>query len=254
MRAQPPALVILDVGLPDVNGFEVFKRPARARRRAGRLSHRAQRRDRPRRRPGARRRRLRAPSRSRRASWWRGCARSCGARPRPARRGAAPRAPRRTPIHVDEGRRQIRFYGQPARAVALRVRPAEDARLAPRPCVLPRHAARAGVGRRHREPGPHRRRAREDAAREDEGDRARTWSRSARTAAAAMRWPRTCPRCRQAPRIDEPEARRPVCCAPSLPAAVRRLAACFAARRCSPSAAAAAAAGAAAPTSRRRMR
>jgi two-component system catabolic regulation response regulator CreB len=26
MRAQPPALVVLDVGLPDINGFELFKR------------------------------------------------------------------------------------------------------------------------------------------------------------------------------------------------------------------------------------
>ena len=26
LRAQPPALVVLDVGLPDINGFELFKR------------------------------------------------------------------------------------------------------------------------------------------------------------------------------------------------------------------------------------
>src|ERR1019366_9660670 len=59
----------------------------------------------------------------------------------------------------------------PTRAVALRVSPAQGARGAARLRLLARRPARARLGQRHREHGPHRRRAREDAARQDEGDR-----------------------------------------------------------------------------------
>ena len=66
--------------------------------------------------------------------------------------------------------------------------------VAPGPRLHARRAARPRLGRRQRQHGPHRRRARQDAAREDEGDRAASSSRSAPCAAAATRWPRTCRR------------------------------------------------------------
>ncbi len=93
-------------------------------------------------------------------------------------KAAQPRAPPAArpaaasgPIAVDEGRMQVRYYGRAARALALRVRPAEDARLAAGPRLHARGAARPRLGRRQRQHGPHRRRARQDAARQDEGDR-----------------------------------------------------------------------------------
>ena len=141
-----------------------------------------------------------SPSRSRRASWWRGCAACCAAPPARAASGRPAAARRR-----DAPARRLRAHRRrrrpdadpllrpPARALALRVRPAEDARLAAGPRVLARCAARAGLGQRHREHGPHRRRPRQDGARQDEGDRARRGADPHATAAAATRSPRTCP-------------------------------------------------------------
>ena len=107
---------------------------ARDERRAGRLPHRAQRRDRPRRRPRARRRRLRRQAvlaaRAGGAGARRAAPHRQGQRARP-RRAAAATAARAAPIVVDEGRMQIRYYGRAARALALRVRPAKT--LASRP-------------------------------------------------------------------------------------------------------------------------
>jgi two-component system catabolic regulation response regulator CreB len=85
VRTAPPALVILDVGLPDLSGFEVFKR---LRETADVpvifLTARSDEIDRV---VGLE---LGAddyvPSRSRRASWSRACARSCAARKPPAQR------------------------------------------------------------------------------------------------------------------------------------------------------------------------
>ena len=54
-----PALAVLDVGLPDIDGFEVCRRIRATSDAAGAVPHRPRRRDRPGPRPGARRRRLR---------------------------------------------------------------------------------------------------------------------------------------------------------------------------------------------------
>ena len=110
MRAQPPALVILDVGLPDLNGFELFKR---LREMADVpvvfLTARSDEIDRvvglelgaddyvPK--PFSPRELVaRVRSVLRRT-----------AKPAPGSVAAPPA----TPIHVDDGRRQIRFYGRP---------------------------------------------------------------------------------------------------------------------------------------------
>ena len=135
-----PALVILDVGLPDASGFEIFKR-LRETRRPVRLPDRAQRRDRSCRRPRARRRRLHrqavlaaragraidpAPQRQGR--------RRCEAGR--CSRGREPDCRRRGP---DAGP----LLRPRPRALALRVRPPEDARVATRPRVHARGAALA---------------------------------------------------------------------------------------------------------------
>ena len=109
MRAQPPALVVLDVGLPDINGFELFKRL----RELGDvpvvfLTARNDEIDRvvglelgaddyvPK--PFSPRELVaRVRSILRRA----------------AKAPAAAPAGATTPIHIDDGRRQIRFYGKP---------------------------------------------------------------------------------------------------------------------------------------------
>jgi two-component system catabolic regulation response regulator CreB len=109
MRAQPPALVVLDVGLPDINGFELFKRL----RELGDvpvvfLTARNDEIDRvvglelgaddyvPK--PFSPRELVaRVRSILRRA----------------AKTAAPAAAPPATPIQIDDGRRQIRFYGKP---------------------------------------------------------------------------------------------------------------------------------------------
>ena len=91
--------------------------------------------------------------------------------PAPHGRAASPAARRRRSPSTKAGCRSATTAA--ARALVLRVRAAEDARLAAGPRVLARRAARAGLGQRHREHGPHRRRPRQDGARQDEGDRAR---------------------------------------------------------------------------------
>ena len=143
-REAPAALVILDVGLPDLNGFEVFKRlrefsdvpvvflTARSRR------------DRPRRRPRARRRRLRRQALLAARAGGAACAPSCGAR---ARAPAAPAAPA-LPFQVDEGRRQIRFYGQLLELSRYEYGLLKTLVERPGHVFTPRRAARQGVGRR----------------------------------------------------------------------------------------------------------
>ena len=82
-------LAILDVGLPDLGRLRAVPRTAPRARPPRDLPHRACRRSR----AGAglrtRRGRLRRPSPSRRANWWRACARCCGALASHARAGAA---------------------------------------------------------------------------------------------------------------------------------------------------------------------
>jgi two-component system catabolic regulation response regulator CreB len=129
IAAAAPALVILDVGLPDASGFEVFKRiRATSEVPVVFLTARSDEIDRvvglelgaddyvakpfsPRELVARVRSVLRRSARRARA---------------PA---AAPR-PRAAPIVVDEGRMQIRYHGRAARALALRVRAA--ARRSPR--------------------------------------------------------------------------------------------------------------------------
>ena len=114
VQTQAPALVILDVGLPDSSGFEVFKRlrALRAEMPVIFLTARSDEIDRvvglelgaddyvPK--PFSPRELVaRVRSILRRAA-------------RPAAASAAVVAPAATtPVHVDEGRRQIRFYGRP---------------------------------------------------------------------------------------------------------------------------------------------
>lgn len=103
----PAALVILDVGLPDLNGFEVFKRLRDFSDVPVVFTHRACRRDRSCRRPRTRRRRLRRQAVL--------AARTGGAAARhPSSRVSRSGGGRQAgaPFAVDEGRRQIRFYGQ----------------------------------------------------------------------------------------------------------------------------------------------
>ena len=152
IAGEPPALVILDVGLPDASGFEIFKRiRATSDVPVVFLTARSDEIDRvvglelgaddyvakpfsPRELVARVRGVLRRSREGRRCR--RGLAaageRCAGAAARRRRRADADPLPR-----------------PPARALALRVRPAEDARLPPRPRVLARRAARAGVGQRH---------------------------------------------------------------------------------------------------------
>jgi two-component system catabolic regulation response regulator CreB len=112
-QAQPPALVILDVGLPDSSGFEVFKRlrALNAEVPVIFLTARSDEIDRvvglelgaddyvPK--PVSPRELVaRVRSILRRSA-------------RPAAAAAVPEAAPVTPVSVDEGRRQIRFYGRP---------------------------------------------------------------------------------------------------------------------------------------------
>ena len=111
----------------------------------------------------------------------------------PAGRRRARGAPRRcSRSRSTTSERQIRFYGRAAGALALRVRPAADAGARGRAACSRATSCSSGLGRRQRQPRPHRRRARQDAARQAEGGGARRSSRSARSAAAATRWPKTC--------------------------------------------------------------
>src|SRR5688572_5534406 len=110
MRAQPPALVVLDVGLPDINGFELFKRL----RELGDvpvvfLTARNDEIDRV---VGLE---LGADDYVPKPF----SPRELVARVRSILRRAAPKVPAAapagapTPLHIDDGRRQIRFYGRP---------------------------------------------------------------------------------------------------------------------------------------------
>jgi two-component system catabolic regulation response regulator CreB len=104
LREASPALVILDVGLPDLNGFEVFKRlRAFSELPVVFLTARADEIDRV---VGSTRRGRLSPSLL--------AARAGGAHPHhpaPHGRGPTPGAAPQ-PFAIDEGRRQIRFYGK----------------------------------------------------------------------------------------------------------------------------------------------
>ena len=85
--------LVLDLMLPDMDGLEVCRRIRARAADADPDADRARRRDGSRGRPGDRRRRLSAEAVRAARDCWRGCARSCGARPRATRsRRAALRA------------------------------------------------------------------------------------------------------------------------------------------------------------------
>jgi two-component system, OmpR family, catabolic regulation response regulator CreB len=105
-RAQPPALVILDVGLPDLNGFELFKQlRALADVPALFLTARSDEIDRV---VGLE---LGADDYVPKPFSPRELVARVRTILRRAARPAASAAPARTPIQIDDGRRQIRFYG-----------------------------------------------------------------------------------------------------------------------------------------------
>ena len=168
-QADDAALVILDVGLPDISGFEVFKR-LRAREPTLPILFLTARADEIDRVVGLE---LGADDYVTKPF----SPRELVARVRTVLRrsalpAAASAAPPSTAFACDDGKRLIHYYGHRARPVALRIRPAEDADRPPRFCLHARAAAVAGLGRRHRQPGPHGRCACEDAARQVEGRRA----------------------------------------------------------------------------------
>ena len=73
---ERPDLIVLDVGLPEIDGFEVCRRLRTKSEVPVLFLDRAGRGDRPGGRAGAGRGRIMSPSRSARASWWRGSGRS----------------------------------------------------------------------------------------------------------------------------------------------------------------------------------
>ncbi len=110
-RAQPPALVILDVGLPDTSGFEVFKRlRASSDVPVVFLTARSDEIDRVVGLELGADDYIAKPFSPRElVARVRGILRRAN---KPAPAAAAPVAAAAPPVHVDEGRRQIRFYGR----------------------------------------------------------------------------------------------------------------------------------------------
>ena len=188
-RDHRPRLVVLDVGLPDIDGLEVCRASAADVADPGDLPHRARRRGRPRARPRARRRRLPhqavLPRRARRT----GEGRAAPGRRRRRRRGRAGR--RRSPI--DCGRREVRVDDEPGRVHHQGVRPAALPRRAPRARALAPADPRRRVGLRLVRRRAHRRRAHRAGAQEarrrgDDHDRARLSA-----TASSRRRPRSLP-------------------------------------------------------------
>ena len=139
--AQPPALAILDVGLPDLNGFELFKQlqalPG-GDQVPDAVPHRAQRRDRPRRGAGAGRRRLHRQALLAARTGGAGAhhpapQRAARSRPRPLRRPH-----HRAALRARRGAAPDPLLRPPAGTLALRIRHPAAAGAKARPRV---HAA-----------------------------------------------------------------------------------------------------------------
>ena len=189
--AQPPALAILDVGLPDLNGFELFKQlqalPGGDQVPMLFLTARSDEIDRvvglelgaddyvakpfsPRELVARVRTILRR-----------------SVRPGTGRDRCAGRSACASPSPSTRNARKIRYYGRAAGTLALRIRP--PAALVQRPGrVFTRDELLSqGLGRQQRQLRPHRRRAHQDPARQAQGGGARARGRSARLRGIGLR-------------------------------------------------------------------
>ncbi len=168
-QAGDAALVILDVGLPDLSGFEVFKR-LRAREPTLPILFLTARADEIDRVVGLE---LGADDYVTKPF----SPRELVARVRTVlRRSALPAAasatPPSTPFACDDGKRLIHYYGHPLDLSRYEYGLLKALIGRPGFRLHARAPAVAGLGRRHRQPGPHGRCACEDAARQAEDHRA----------------------------------------------------------------------------------